>query len=629
MKRISKITISNYKAYSQPTEINNLEGKNMLIYGENGSGKTSLFHALKHFMMSSTQSGLSFAKNIYIDPTLDGEIQIDFKEGDNTTSYVSSSNETKSTHKVSHITDAADSFGYLDYKLLLEFYLNKPTNPDLFDLVVIKLLGRYRFPTSPHITIADEWKKIDDLVLHSRTRATNKHKEGLKRLAIFDANLRSLLSELQNEVNRFLDSYFKAMNIHIEFDMEPNPISCSYSRHRVDWRINHRLCINVSNKQTPLHPRILNYTYNLNEARLSAIALCIYLASLRKMPQVMDFQLLILDDVFIGIDSGNRLPIMKLLTTEFSNYQILMTTYDRSWFHMAKDYVSTHGADDWKCHEFYEGKKIINNAEVIPYPIITDSDSNYSRAYFYFNHESHPDYPASANYLRKSLEEYFSKNMPVGAITTDEKTPVDAYRLTTVLIRAKEFFTQCKHFDSLFGDALNCVTAMQSMLHPLIHPLSHHVVDLPTYKSELQIVFDAINRLKELQFQLDWNNRVVCKYDKKTKFQFTLNFISGKKYIYELELTDNMYVFNGNLSKSSFHVTHQLGYDTAGVETQNIPISTSNSLYKIMCYDSFDAIVYEITKHWTKQGETDFIVEANIMDMFKIFQIDRTWGAIS
>lgn len=48
-----------------------------------------------------------------------------------------------------------------------------------------------------------------------------------------------------------------------------------------------------------------------------------------------------------------------------------------------------------------------------------------------------------------------------------------------------------------------------------------------------------------------------------------------------------------------------------------------------MCYDSFDAIVCGITKYWTKQGETDFIVEANIMDMFKIFQIDRTWGAIS
>lgn len=628
MKRISKINISNYKAYSAPAELNNADGKNMLIYGENGSGKTSLFHALKHFMMSSTQLGLPFVKNMYLDPAIEGKIEIEFIDGDAKTSYLSSSDETKSTHKVPHITDAADSFGYLDYKLLLEFYLNKPSNPNLFELVVLKLLGRYRFPTTPHITIADEWKKIDNLVLHSRSRATNRHKEGLKRLSLFDVNLRSLLRDLQNEVNRYLNTYFKSMNINIEFEMTPNPLTCVYNKHLVDWRINNWLYIKVTNKQTPLHPKIQNYTLNLNEARLSAIALCIYLSSLKKMPQVMDFQLLILDDVFIGIDSGNRLPIMCLLFNEFANYQIVMTTYDRSWFNMAKDYVSVYSADGWKCYELYEGKKTINSTDIIPFPIITDSASDYSKACLFFNHESQPDYAASANYLRKSLEEYFSSQMPVGAITTEEKTPVEAYRLTTVLNRANDFFTQCEPFNALFSDALECVKAMQSMLHPLIHPLSHHIVDLPTYKTELQIVFDAFEYIKQIQSSLDWKNKVICKYDKKTRFQFTVNFVSGKRYIYILELSENIYLFEGFFSKTEFHVINQSGYDASGALICNMPISTSNDLYKIMCYHSFDDVVNKIIDYLNKHGDDDAILEKDIMKMFKILQKDNTWADV-
>lgn len=41
MASISKITINGFKAF--PKEFNlNLDGKNLLMYGENGSGKSSI-----------------------------------------------------------------------------------------------------------------------------------------------------------------------------------------------------------------------------------------------------------------------------------------------------------------------------------------------------------------------------------------------------------------------------------------------------------------------------------------------------------------------------------------------------------------------------------------------------------
>ena len=55
-----------------------------------------------------------------------------------------------------------------------------------------------------------------------------------------------------------------------------------------------------------------DYNQVLNEARLSAISTCIYLASIKNNPQAIEYKLLFLDDIFIGLDMGNRLPILKM-----------------------------------------------------------------------------------------------------------------------------------------------------------------------------------------------------------------------------------------------------------------------------------------------------------------------------
>lgn len=50
--RIKKIEIQNFRAFYGNFEID-LGGKNLLLYGENGSGKSSLFYALKLFLESA------------------------------------------------------------------------------------------------------------------------------------------------------------------------------------------------------------------------------------------------------------------------------------------------------------------------------------------------------------------------------------------------------------------------------------------------------------------------------------------------------------------------------------------------------------------------------------------------
>jgi DNA repair exonuclease SbcCD ATPase subunit len=48
--RIQRLTLTDFRAFPGPAPAHfDFDGKNLLIYGENGAGKSSIFHALKGF----------------------------------------------------------------------------------------------------------------------------------------------------------------------------------------------------------------------------------------------------------------------------------------------------------------------------------------------------------------------------------------------------------------------------------------------------------------------------------------------------------------------------------------------------------------------------------------------------
>ncbi|MBA4448740.1 AAA family ATPase, partial [Cylindrospermopsis raciborskii CS-506_D] len=61
MKRIKEIKIKNFKAFQQEQSFS-LNGKNLLVYGNNGSGKSSLFWALYTLLQSSTKTDQDIQK---------------------------------------------------------------------------------------------------------------------------------------------------------------------------------------------------------------------------------------------------------------------------------------------------------------------------------------------------------------------------------------------------------------------------------------------------------------------------------------------------------------------------------------------------------------------------------------
>ena len=61
MKRIKEIQINNFKAFQKEQSFK-INGKNVLVYGNNGSGKSSLFWALYTFLQSSIKTDAEVQK---------------------------------------------------------------------------------------------------------------------------------------------------------------------------------------------------------------------------------------------------------------------------------------------------------------------------------------------------------------------------------------------------------------------------------------------------------------------------------------------------------------------------------------------------------------------------------------
>jgi hypothetical protein len=99
---------------------------------------------------------------------------------------------------------------------------------------------------------------------------------------------------------------------------------------------------------------IVQHHHFLNEARLSAIALSLYLAGLllstpRDLPGAIQYpKVLVLDDVLIGVDLANRLPVLEIIEKEFvdAGWQVFLLTFDRSWYEVARQRLRS---SSW-CH---------------------------------------------------------------------------------------------------------------------------------------------------------------------------------------------------------------------------------------------------------------------------------------
>lgn len=592
--KITRIELDNYRVYRFPAVIDIPRGENLFIYGENGSGKTSLAKSVINFFDSSIDSSVNFEHNFFCgEDETEGRIELTFTRISDpkpvSAQYVWSNNPALCSNKKLFIQSAARIRGHMNYSRLLKVYLHNGDNPNLFDLIVLDLLGDYN-PPSERTTIRTIYRRIEKGLFNVYTRRDLDHRKAILDGPIFEAILRTALDKCFKRINEWLTTYFNHLQLRVEYDL--SPMTFSYGRNKKTWSWKRDLRLNVYS----FDHNISRYNSTLNEARLSAISMLLLLASIYDNPALCDYKFLYLDDAFIGLDNANRRQILNLLVKEFGNWQIFISTYDLTWYNAACELLG----NNWLKLELFEGTA---PNDMIPMPIIVHRNDFMANALRHINDAHHPDYPAAANYLRKTVEEMLTSRFPAFAIMDDSYELIPSYKLAGVISSIDEFLRQTDDYHMHHATIREYLSDIKSHLPTLLHPLSHYSAQTPVYKNELIEVINRVRLLDSTLNALDYDNICVLK-EKNLTFVLNIKGSSGWDFNYQFNLCQNLYIFKVDsgwiLSACTVQAVRYYGNDAAGIEYNN-PISKNNRLYTIMRYpslkDAYDCILDFITNN--------------------------------
>lgn len=346
--RITKVEVKDFRAFPGPAtySFDFKNRQNLLIYGENGSGKSSLFRALvEFFRLDSTGKPFAAHKNIFSDSSLtDGNVAVHFDEGDPAVWLFNGERPATDVR----VAETAIRKGCLDYKALLRTnFIHTSETVNLFDLGVDSLLATYPVTISGGkiIALGKLWERV--LAAKPRTH----HKSNVQRvneaLVIFNDAVQPIITLLQAKLTDLLPS-FPGCPLEVTLDFP----GVGYDT-RIGMFTRREILLGIKFQGKA----ILGHHHLLNEARLSAIALALYLAGLfisipAPVPSAPTYpKLLVLDDVLIGLDMSNRMPVLEILFKHFADWQIVLITHDKLWYEMTR--LQTSGGSHWTYHELY------------------------------------------------------------------------------------------------------------------------------------------------------------------------------------------------------------------------------------------------------------------------------------
>ena len=518
--RIKTLTLTDFRAFPGPApQAIEFGGKNLLVYGENGAGKSSIYHALRAVFSDAPQrkrGSLADYKNKFSKPGV-GCARVDIvfdgltERASWTLGFSASASGIHSLPNASPITaDAAvehhpfhvmrepDRTAFrrataraacLDYRALLDTnYRHGNDEINLFGVAVNHLLRDYDYTPSGGLpaTIGSLWDKVDgaDKTKAVGANPTSHRPSFVKDCENLNKAIASALITLQPLVNALLGdlghSDLQVVNLAYGY---VGPKAAHFKRER--GLMGGTLVPNVRYRgHDPARPQDF-----LNEARLSALALSIYFAGrLTCTPAVASdvLKLLVLDDVLIGLDHANRLPVLDLLQKHFATWQIVLLTHDRGWFDMARGWLDETA---WHCIEIFEGDR----SAAAPMPVVRSAANRPAKQYLAHAKKLLAEHyvEASANYTRHGFEAALRGGCQLNNV------PV-AFQQNTKDVKSEELLKAVEDWAKLdparklrFEPVLTRLRLLRNVvLNPYSHPLAPNI---PT--TEVQSAIAEVEKL--------------------------------------------------------------------------------------------------------------------------------------
>src|SRR5262249_26766281 len=210
-------------------------------------------------------------------------------------------------------------------------------------------------------------------------------------IKLFNDSLQAFLPDLEKQVNDLITRFVPWTSIEMKWVRGARYDSSSHRNKFSCGSIQLRM---VDRGGPPLKKP----AEFLNEARLTAIGLCLYLAGMSESipPKRANGstypRVLILDDVLLSLDMAHRLPLLKLLQDpKFTGWQICLMTHDRAWYEIAKQQL-----EGWHHSELFAQR--VGDYDQ---PMLRQDQDHLSTA---IDHLTRGDVKAAAVYVRTKFE---------------------------------------------------------------------------------------------------------------------------------------------------------------------------------------------------------------------------------
>jgi hypothetical protein len=399
MKKLNSIQIQNFKIFNQEVSIP-IEGKHVLVWGVNGSGKSSIYWSLYTFLQCSGKAvgdekkyfnkGEVSLHNIHAEPVLDSFIKLGFKApGENEKFYELSSKKDETKDELIISVNSGSEF--ITHRLLLNFYNYRNSQKiDLFPIFYRDIFPYFNTPKGNSFqSILKNIEQSLNIETPSNLNAWVKEfNDGIEDL---------ILSIRRGDASKFY-------NDNLSYKGEKIDIQIHFSEllEIIGSRGNRRIKEPVIRLQAKLKPdgnqetEIHRPQSFFNEARINAIALAIRFVLMQNRPPVNTVKFLVLDDLLISLDMQNRVKIIKLILSQFAEkYQLFIFTHDKGFYNEVLRQIESQ-KHFWQVIQLYEPQELGQNPE-IRYEdegYMAMADSAFLRR----------DFEACALYLRKETE---------------------------------------------------------------------------------------------------------------------------------------------------------------------------------------------------------------------------------
>jgi energy-coupling factor transporter ATP-binding protein EcfA2 len=485
----------------------------LLIYGENGSGKSSIYWALYTLLEAVYKSDSE--QNKYFDPVGNAESLLNLYTPTPTDSFIGLELADGKTYRIAlndfsiraeaNSDATARASDFLNYRFMFRLIdFRHREEIDLFRLFekevfpYIKTRSKFTLIHTPKDSF--DFNEIwDDLKKGARrptvfegptpsptpTPTTTINYNQLQReyadlLRSFVSEVNLLAQEINVEGNGILQQVFGYQSIRFEITCIQKFGSVGGGGELAGRESDYPEGFPKIKLLIPEYEGLQNVVKKpqsfLNEAKLTAIGIAIRLAILSRRLDYADgadFQLLVLDDLLISLDMSNRRKVLDLLLNRYAqDFQLIVLTHDRAFYEKTKRQIVTAGQEgEWLHFEMYEDTRTTPSK-----PFIKKSESFIDNAIKHF-HEF--EFPAAANSLRKACEELLYELLPPHQIYTKEMSKI--WQLDNLLAKAETYYKS-------FPISYQPILEIREYVKTLMNPLSHSDLESPVYRQELNDV---------------------------------------------------------------------------------------------------------------------------------------------